>query len=471
MTALIRTVTVAILVLLQLPSVAAAQERSEDRRRYIEAGSPVSDDPRRIPVAAGPRGPEGSFVLRGGRVFDGTSAPAREATVVIERNRISGVLSPQDETWPSDAQVIDVTGQTVLPGLIDLHGHLTYLARPPGDSASAEASITDALDPAHQTLRAIERLRYYIESGITSVRDVSSHGTVPFQLKRWVRDRRLIGPRIFPSGQAITGTGGHGAERLSPFNAAYGAVIEASGPDGWREAVREQFKAGADVIKLMSHFAPDEIQAAVDEAHALGLKVAVDAETFYIRWAVEAGADDIEHPLPRSDDVIEMMAANGTAAVPTLVPYMYVFALWGGYHGATSRRFTFSHEANLEVLRKMKQAGIKIGVGADLPFNWYRLLPGAYITELKQLVAVGYTVPGALVAATRTSAEILDMDDRLGTLERGKLADVLVVDGEPDQRLEDLANVNLVIRDGELVLRNGQVVIPRHEHMPEPTSE
>ena len=146
MTALIRTVMVAILVLLHLPSVAAAQERPEDRRRYIEAGSPVSDDPRRIPVAAGPRGPEGSLVLRGGRVFDGTGAPAREATVVIERNRISGVLSPEDDSWPSDAVVIDVAGQTVLPGLIDLHGHLTYLARPPGDSASAEASITDALD-------------------------------------------------------------------------------------------------------------------------------------------------------------------------------------------------------------------------------------------------------------------------------------------------------------------------------------
>jgi imidazolonepropionase-like amidohydrolase len=105
---------------------------------------------------------------------------------------------------------------------------------------------------------------------------------------------------------------------------------QASGPDDWREAVREQFKRGADVIKLASHYSREEIAAAVDEAHALGLKVAVDAETFYIQWAVEAGADTIEHPLPRTDETIRLMAEKGTQAVPTLIPYIYIFDLAGG---------------------------------------------------------------------------------------------------------------------------------------------
>jgi len=122
----------------------------------------------------------------------------------------------------------------------------------------------------------------------------AGHWNVPFRIKEWVAQSRVPGPRVFPVGQLITGTGGYGAEGLDPI---YGAVREVSGPDAWRDVVRGQFKRGADVIKLASHFSREEVAAAISEAHALGLKVCVDAETIYIQWAVEAGADDIEHPL------------------------------------------------------------------------------------------------------------------------------------------------------------------------------
>jgi imidazolonepropionase-like amidohydrolase len=297
---------------------------------------------------------------------------------------------------------------------------------------------------------------------------------VPFQLKQWVRQRRLVGPRVFAAGRLIVGTGGHGTEGGLRSGPAYGSLYntemrEAKGPDDWREAVREQFTAGADVIKIASHFSKPEAAAAIDEAHALGLKVTCDCENFYVQWAVEAGVDIIEHPLPRTDETIALMAQKGVAADPTLVPYIYIFDISGGYFGSTSRRFTFSKEANLEMLRRLKKAGLKIGVGTDLVETWYRYLPAPYLTELRQFVAAGFTIPEVLVAATKTNSEILDMDDKLGTLVAGKLADVLVVDGRPDQDLADLLKVHLVVRDGEVVVENGRVSIPRHVPVPEPT--
>lgn len=453
--------TSVVIVGIVLPDPALGQNRQE-RARFLDPSTEVSDDPRRIPVPPGPKGPEGVLVIRGGRIFDGTGAPAREGTLVIERNKIARILEPDEHDWSDSARVIDVSGKTVLPGLIDMHTHLTYTEQ--------GVPTSHALSEADQTLRAIERLRFFIESGITSVRDVGSAGEVPYRLKDWVRQRRLVGPRVFPSGPLITATGGHGAEGLDIHSPGYGTILEASGPDEWREAVREQFKLGADFIKIGSHFTVEEAAAAADEAHALGLKITADAETFYIDRAVEAGVDMIEHPLPRTDETIRMMAEAGTEAVPTLIPYIYIFDLSGGYYGSTSRRFSFSKEDNLELLRRMHEAGIKMGIGTDLVVDWFRYMPASYINELRQFIAVGYTHAEALITATCTNAELLDMADKLGTLEPGKLADVLVVDGMPDRDVGDLENVHLVIRDGEIVVLGGQVAIPRHIPVEEPGS-
>ena len=449
-----RTTAWAMIVVGGLAADAAAQERARDRRRYIAPGQVTSDDPRRVPVPATPRGPAVVTVLRGGRVFDGTGAPARAATVVLERNRIARIVAPNVQDWPRDARVIDVTGKTVLPGLIDLHTHLSYIEPP-------TSTVEDVADQ-DAALRAVERLRYFVESGITSVRDVASIGNVPFVVKRWVDRNAIPGPRVFAAGQLITARGGHGADgRELKLDAA---VIERTGADEWRLAVRDLFARGADVIKVASHFSREEVKAAVDEAHALGLKVTCDCETFYIQWAVEAGVDMIEHPLPRSDETIRLMAEKGTEADPTVYVYTYFFGRFGGgYFGSTSRRFHFGDSLNVDVLRRMKAAGIKMGIGTDLIVDWFRSLPHPYITELKYFTQVGYSIPEALVAATKTNAELLDMDDKLGTLEPGKLADILVVNGRPDESLDDLAKVELVLRDGWLVVEGGRVVVPRHQ--------
>ncbi len=174
------------LLALALPlQLAHGQERAQDKRRWLSPTQEVSDDPRRIPAPPGPKGPDGTIVLRGGRVFDGTGAAARPATIVITRNRIAGILDPASTNWPRDARVIDVAGKTVMPGLIDMHTHLTYIDPPVSTEEGGASPIP--------TLRAVQRLRYFIESGITSVRDVASVGEVTFRLKEWVRRNDVVG--------------------------------------------------------------------------------------------------------------------------------------------------------------------------------------------------------------------------------------------------------------------------------------
>jgi len=466
----LRTATLSLLLALLIATALTGQERAQDRRKWLSPGQRVSDDPRRIPLPPEFAHAMSTLVLRGGRVFDSTGKSARPGTVVISGNQIQAILPPDSTQWPSDARVLDLAGKTVIPGLIDLHVHLSNAMDIKATPSAPTVSAAIAESDADGALRGAEKLRYFIESGITSVRDTGSRGDVSFRLKDWVRAHRLPGPRVFPAGQLITATGGHASEVLSNDTSREGESVEVSGPDAWREAVRRQFKRGADFIKITSHFSKEEVAAAIEEAHALGLKVTCDCEAFYIQWAVEAGIDCIEHPLPRSDETIRLMAERGVADVPTQVIYQLIFDVQGGYYGSTSRRFGFSKTANMEMVRRLRRAGIKMGVGTDLVVDWFRYLPKAYIAELKNFVAAGDSIPEALIRATRTNAEILDMDDKLGTLEPGKLADVAIVSGKPDENLDDLEHVDTVIRDGEIVVKDGHSIFPPRISMQMPAS-
>lgn len=434
-------------------AVAPAAAQSNDRRQWIAPGARTTDDPRRIPlkpVATKSR----DIVLRGGRLFDAVSARVRPATVVIRGNSIAAVLPPGETSWPADAEVIDITGKTVMPGLIDMHVHLTY---PDGNTPYDEQASEGA-----GVLRGVRNLQWMLESGFTSVRDLNGVANAPYLLAEWSADEGIAAPRVFTAGHIITGTGGHATER--PIVPSHGPdyAWERDGADAWRAAVRQTFKQGASVIKLASHFAPDEVAAAVDEAHRLGLKVTCDCETIYTKMAVDAGIDMIEHPLPRTDAAIAEMARRRVASVPTLQVYQNVLDRNGGFYGSTSRRFTMTPQADFDIFKKMKAAGIVMGVGTDTIGDANRMIPNVYITELKWFVKGGYSIPQALQAGTLTNATLLDMGDKLGSIETGKLADIVVIDGRPDQNLDDLARVDLVIKDGVPLVRNGQIVTPRH---------
>ena len=443
-----------------------------DRSQWLPPSVPTSDEVLRIPAPPDHNAPEGSFVLVGGRLFDGTGKPARPATIVVEGKTIIAVLNPGDRDWPADAVVYDVTGKTVMPGLIDLHAHLTFLNWPDLMSAFSSANTSGA----ESAMRGVSRMAIYLQAGVTSVRDVASHGDVPFLLKRLQAAGEVPGPRIFAAGQLITQTGGHGA--MHAFGPGYPEVADsnpnsmvriASGPDEWREAVRIQFAKGADVIKLASEYTQEEITAAVDEAHSLGLPVTVDAETQYIDMAIRAGADSIEHPLPRSDDAIALMAERGIASVPTLVAYRVLLRGRGGYYGSTSRRFELNEVTIETMASKLRRAGVKMGIGLDVVvLAGTSYLPGTYIDELESFNRIGFTKSEALVAATKTSAEIMRMGDRLGTIETGKLADIIVVDGNPDEDFNALRKVQTAFVNGRLMLQDGRIYKPAHEEVPMP---
>ncbi|WP_277784532.1 amidohydrolase family protein [Caulobacter segnis] len=443
-----------------------------ERDQWLPPSVPTSDDVLRVPTPATYNAPKGSFVLVGGRLFDGTGKAARPATVVVIGKTITAVLEPGDRNWPAEAVVHDVTGKTVMPGLIDLHTHLTFMAG--SDAASVYSSAN--LSASESTMRAVKRMSVYLESGITSVRDVASHGDVPFVLKRLQASGEVPGPRIFTAGQLITQTGGHAA--IHTFGPGWPEVANgnpngmariASGPDGWREAVRIQFAKGADLIKLASEYSQDEITAAVDEAHSLGLPVTVDAETQYIDMAIKAGVDSIEHPLPRSDAAVALMAKRGIASVPTMIAYRVIQRGSGGYFGSTSRRFELNETTIEAMAAKMRRAGVKMGIGLDVvALAGTGFLPGSYIDELESFTRIGFTKSEALVAATKTGAEIMRMGDRLGTIEPGKLADIIVVDGNPDQDFAALRRVKTAFVNGRLMLQDGRIYKEPHVEVPLP---
>ena len=425
-----------------------------DRTKWFDSNAVTTDDLRRVPQSKGYGDHEDKIVIVGGRLFDGTGSSVRLATIILEGKTITRIIDADDTNYPIEAEIIDASGKTVMPGLIDLHVHTTYVKQFPPSELSTKSQ-------ADAALRGFERLRYFIESGITSVRDVASHGFAPFILNSYFRENILPGPRIFAAGQLITSRGGHGAEGGLKIAPDYpdASIRIATGVDEWINAVRLQFNNGADLIKLSSHYTPQEIKAAIEEAHRLGLRVTVDAETQYIDMAVEAGADCIEHPLPRSDKTIKLMKKYNVAAVPTLVPYQLINRD-GGYMGSTSRRFTLTDETIMNTMKKMRKAGIKMGVATDITASLYKYMPAPYIIELNNLKLAGYSNIEALVAATKTNSEILGMDDRLGTIEVGKLADVIIINGKPDESIEDIANVETVIINGKVKVRNGNIVMP-----------
>jgi imidazolonepropionase-like amidohydrolase len=437
----------------------------------------TTDDTRRVPLPPHDYSEDEIVALRGGTLIAGTGeSPVEDALLVLQGDRILYAGASGDFRFPRPAdRTIDTTGLYVLPGLIDLHVHFTSQR---GDDAGRYRD-----SDAAAAIRGTLLLGQLLDAGITTVRDTGTRSDVAFKLKEAVERRFITGPRILWSGQRIVSRAGHGDEIVAvgsgrPKSMAVGDRERmATGPWDWRLGVREQIRRHADWIKLTSPYTREELTAAIDEAHMHGIPVAVDSYGKYSRWAAEAGIDSIEHPLALDEETVDIMAKNGVGLVPTLTTfhnlitegYPSVGIPAGGFYYTMARRFPIDHERHLEIVKTARDAGVRIGVGTDIPIQAERRYPGSYYTELGLLADAGLSNEEVLAAATQDGAEILRMGDKLGTLEAGKLADVLVVGANPLERIDALQDVRMVVADGRVVrnrLDDGKPAAPDRQLPP-----
>jgi imidazolonepropionase-like amidohydrolase len=381
------------------------------------------------------------LVITRARLIDGTgSAPLEDAVVVIREGKFAEIGPADMVKVPKEAEIIDVNGSTVVPGLIDAHVHITY---PPNREE------TYVVNDSICSFRAAHFLKRHLMAGITTVRDVAAYHNVSIMAKKAFYEGILIGSRPIVVGEGITCTGGHGTERWK-------LAFEADGPDGFRGAVRAQIKAGADLIKILPPYSPAEIKAAIEETHAHEKFITIHSGIFkqqydFVRWAVEEGADCIEHAYAIPDDVIHMMAKKGIYNVPTL---SILAKLADEYEKKPGWEWKVKKYRESEaIFKKMKKAGVKMAVGTDAIFQYMNEYPEMYFEEIERFVHLGSTPMEAIVAATNVGAEVCDAIEKLGTIEKGKVADLLVINGDPLKQIENLRNIKIIIQNGVVIKR------------------
>ena len=395
--------------------------------------------------------------VRCGTFIDGTGAdPVRGVTLVLEGNTIVGVGG----SVPRDAEVIDAEHLTVMPGLIDCHVHL----------CSWPASIQERLlTPYSLTVaRALDHARQTLEAGFTTVRDAS--GT-PRGVKEAIDQGLFPGPRLRIAVQSISQTGGHG-DATMPSGASTKVPDPehplglADGIDGVRRLTREVLRAGADQVKVHTSggvmspndepgatgFSPDEIAAIVYEARAAGKTVMAHAQANQgIKNAVYGGIDSIEHGIYLDEEVVDAMTQRATYLVPTLVAPLWVVrraekdpSSVPPYALRKAKEVLVDHQTSF---RLALERGVRIAMGTDTGVGPH----GTNAEELQRMVEAGMSPMQALVATTKTAAECVRLGHLTGTLEVGKRADILGVDGDP---LADIAilqgrqRLALVVKDG-----------------------
>lgn len=393
-------------------------------------------------------------VYRCGALIDGTGrAPVWNTRVWVRRGRIEEIIPPGGGS-PDGVEIVDLSHYTVIPGLIDMHVHVDYWYSHP-NAGEYQGPEGDAM----AACLAARNIRSTLEKGVTTVRDLSSG--VGLKMRRAVELGYVQGSRIFTSAKGICMTGGHGSD-------GYKMTREADGPVEVRKAVREQLKAGADLIKILtSHrsetpeYTQEELDAGVDEAHRRGYRVACHAAIMpSCKMAVLAGVDTIEHGTHLTDEVREMMADRGTYLIPTMIAYRSCAAAArrakedpeaiGGFGedflGRHADWWIRTDDMLESQFRKAAAAGIKMAVGTDLVIPGVEFAP--FHDEMEIFVKCGYGEMNTICAATRVAAEALGKADDLGTIEKGKIADFVAIEGDPLSNIEVLRKVRMVVKDG-----------------------
>ncbi len=407
-------------------------------------------------AAAQSAAPARTVVIHAGHMLDvKTGKIVSNQTIVIEGDKIASV-GGSDTHIPAGAQVIDLPSATVLPGLIDAHTHITFN---PNFGYS-----TLGISTPREALIGAKNARVTLEAGFTTIRNVGAKGYADVALRDAINAGDVPGPRMLVSGPALGITGGHCDNDLLPFE--YHATSEgaADGVEAVQHKTREIIKYGADVIKVCatggvlskgdnpqhSQYTLEEMRAIVADAHRLGRKVAAHAHGAEgIRWASMAGVDSIEHGSYIDDAAIAEMKKNGTYLVPTL--YLADWFLANAEKIGTPPELIAKARDVMPAARKNVArafaAGVEVGFGTDAAVYPH----GLNAHEFAVMVKLGLTPFQAIQAATVNDADLLGWSDKIGTIEPGKWADIIAVDGDPLADVTTLERVKFVMKGGEVV--------------------
>src|SRR6202050_4682031 len=404
--------------------------------------------------------PPAEIAVHAGKVLDvRTGNYLTDQIIWIEGDRIKAIGKAADisSQVPAGPKTIHLSNSTILPGLIDCHTHLTYTPYMAGPAGLHISYPRQALIGAHSA-------RVTLEAGFTTVRNVGANGYSDIALRDSIKAGEVIGPRIVASGPALSITGGHGDENfLAPqFNFSSDGV--ADGVDGVTAKVRENIKYGADVIKFMAtggvlsegdnpalaQYSPEEMKAIVDTAHGLGRKVAAHAHgATGIKFAVLAGVDSIEHGSYINDEDIQLMKQHGTYLVPTVYLDDWLtenLQTLGLTENVVSKAKVVLPIAQKNISHAFKE-GVKVAFGTDAAVYPH----GLNAHEFGKMVSMGLTPLQSIQAATVNAADLIGWSDRVGTLETGKFADIVAVQGDPLADVHLLESVRFVMKGGEVI--------------------
>jgi imidazolonepropionase-like amidohydrolase len=388
------------------------------------------------------------LLLRGGRIVDGRGSREGRLDLLLRDGRIAAIGSGLDA---SGADVVELDGRWVTPGLMNAHAHLCLDGGPDPEGALRAENRTETV------VRSAARLAATLRAGVTTIRDVGGADGIDIELARLVDAGEIPGPRVIPSGRVVTMTGGHG----------WWIGLQADGPDAVRRATRENLRAGAGSIKLMAtggmmtggrqagqpQLTVDEMAAAVEEAHKRGVPVAAHAESrIGVLNALLAGVDSVEHGHGGDQAAIDLMLERGAALVPTILSDRRIIdhGVAAGIPDFVVEQCEALHESLVVFLERAISAGVRIAAGNDGGAPLVQI--GDMVGELELYVRHGMTAQAALASATMATAALFGLTE-VGLVEEGHAADLLIVEHDP------LVSIT-ALRDPWAVLHGGTPVDP-----------